>query len=292
MSDITIEANGLSFSAIDRGEGPVVLMLHGFPDTFHTFEAQVDAFVAAGYRCIVPAMRGYEPSSIPSHYGLVDFSVACLAGDVIAWLDSLGVTKVHLVGHDWGAVVSYAVAAQYPARVCSLTAMAVPPLKALKAGVKRYPVQIKNSAYMALFQVPEFSDWALKRNDFQLLDRLWRAWSPSMKSSAQALAPVKAAFSQPGVVKAVLSYYRALTSAHNRRSSAILEQPIHVPSLLLTGTEDGCMDTRLYDCVPAADFPAGVKVERVDHAGHFLHQEQPDTVNRLLLSWFSAHAAN
>jgi len=286
---IELRANGLSFSAHAAGAGPLVLCLHGFPDHAGSFRHQLPALAAAGYRAVAPTMRGYQPSSQPPDG---DYHVVRLAEDVVGWLDHLGVERCHLIGHDWGAVTAYAVAALAPERLLSLTTLAVPPLRRMGRAVLRHPGQLRNSWYMAFFQLRGLSDRVVARNDWAFLERLWRAWSPGWDWPAEDMAALKRSFAQPGVLTAALGYYRAFASGGPaaRRTRELLLAPSAVRLLALTGARDGCMDSRLYDlaCDPRDFPPGGLRVERVADSGHFLHQERPAEVNRLLLDWLAA----
>ena len=141
--NITLHNGELSFSAYrylaENPEAPTVLCLHGFPDNANSFRHQIDDFVAAGYHVVVPTMRGYEPSSIPDDK---DFSIAAMAGDVVAWLDQLETSKIHLVGHDWGTIVAYAVAGFAPQYLLSLTTIAVPHPIHFQEAAKKIPSQL------------------------------------------------------------------------------------------------------------------------------------------------------
>jgi len=283
---IELAAGGLRFSAESAGRGPLVLCLHGFPDHSASFRHQLPALAAAGFRAVAPMMRGYQPASQPPDG---DYSVAALAEDVVGWLDALGEQRCHLIGHDWGAVTAYAAAALAPERFLSVTTMAVPPIRRFARGLLRYPGQLLSSWYMLFFQLP-IAERAVARRDFAFLERLWRAWSPGWQWPAVDMAALKRVFAAPGVTAAALGYYRALRGrgARARRTRELLQARTPVRTLALTGALDGCMDTRLYDVVcDARDFPAGLRVERVAGAGHFLHQERPELVNPLLLEWVS-----
>ncbi len=280
----------LRFSALAQGQGPVVLMLHGFPDTQHSWKDQLDAFAAAGYRAVAVAMRGYEPGSLPEDG---DYSLESLASDVMAWVEQLGADRVHLVGHDWGAAVAYTVGRDYPERVLSLTTMAVPHSGRFLSEVHRYPRQLRLSWYMGFFQLRGIADRVVRRKQFAFLRKLWRDWSPGWDFTDADFQPVIDAFSQPGVVRGALGYYRAIPGAMPLGSAARAETrwKIDVPTLALTGAEDGCIDTEVFrSLMYEEDFPSGLRVEQVADAGHFPHLEQPDVVNELLLSWFADHS--
>lgn len=278
------ENGDLRFSALGMGEGALVLCLHGFPDNLHSFRYQLPALAEAGYRAISLSLRGYEPSSIPANG---DYSVESIASDVIAVMDQLACNKAHLIGHDWGAAVAYAAAAAAPERFESLITMAVPhPGRFAREGL-RIPKQLKNSWYMGFFNIPWLSDWVVARHDFAFIRKLWRDWSPSWTPDAPALDAVIDGLSQPGVLSATLGYYRAALSLQALTMSAEdAHYPVPVPTLALTGERDGCIDSEVFErLMKPQDFPRGLAVERVFKAGHFLHQEQPQRVNALILRW-------
>ncbi|MCW5829906.1 MAG: alpha/beta hydrolase [Deltaproteobacteria bacterium] len=287
---ITLKASGMDFPALETGSGPLVLLLHGFPDHNRTWRLQMPALAAAGFRAIAPVMRGYSPSCQPRDN---DYHVIRMAEDVLGWMDCLGETKCHLVGHDWGAIVTYASGTIAPDRFHSLTTLAVPHLRRMPTGLRELPGQIRNSWYMIFFQLRILADVIVERNDWAFIERLWRDWSPGWQWPPEEMAELKKTFGQPGVRKAALNYYRAFfdpLSQASRDTRAATTARINVPTLALTGEADGCMDTRLYDIVMRAeDFPGGLQVERVKGTGHFLHQENPVEVNRLVLNWIRAH---
>jgi pimeloyl-ACP methyl ester carboxylesterase len=271
-------------------DGVPVVLLHGFPDCFHSFDAQLLALGEAGYRAIAPAMRGYAATNIPAEE---DAFLITIAGELPALLDALAVRSAHLVGHDWGAAVGWLAVAMFPSRFLTFTSLAIPPLGGMLAAVRRYPSQARKSWYMAFFQLRGLADFALARDDFAFIERLWRDWSPGWDWPAAAMEEVKATFRQPGVPRAALDYYRRLFdwfALPNRRARGLIARPVAMPVLVLHGRTDGCMDARLAAAsIRPAQFPAGVKLEVVEGAGHFLHREQPERVNTLLLDFLAGH---
>jgi len=297
MEQLTLPNGPLTFSALGCGMAanagrPLVLCLHGFPDNPQTFKHQLPALADAGYRAIAPTLRGYEPSSQPADG---DYTVATMARDVLAWLDGLGEERVHLVGHDWGAAITYAAGSLAPERFASLTTIAVPHSPRFFEGVKRVPGQLQRSWYMSFFQLRGLADWALERNDWALVRRLWRTWSPGAEPDEAEWAELRATFEAPGVKKAMLAYYRQNASPSValgwKASEAMKLTIVPVRTLAITGADDGCIDTRMYDhTFDERDFPAGFRIERIAGAGHFVQREQPDEVTALLLEWLGAEA--
>lgn len=284
---LTLETNGLTFHAFEEGSGPVALCLHGFPDHARSFRHQLTPLARAGFRAIAPTLRGYEPCSQPRDG---DYNMVRMAEDVVGWIDDLGEDKVHLIGHDWGAVIGYATAALAPERLHSLTTLAIPHVGRLqREGLRKLPSQLWNSWYMLFFQLPGLSDYVVERKNWAFIERLWRDWSPGWPIPRDELELVKQTLAQPGVKRAALGYYRAAArrgSEAARRTNQLLEARTPVPTLAVTGALDGCMDSRLHDlAMDQADFPAGLEVVRIEGAGHFIHQEKPDEFNAHLIGW-------
>lgn len=284
---LTLSNGPLRFSARAMGEGPVVLCLHGFPDTLRSFDAILPALAEAGYRGVSMAMRGYEPQSQPANG---DYHAIRLAEDVSAWIDQLGGGPVHLVGHDWGATIAFAAAALVPDKVASLAVLAVPhPLRFAQAYASDAAQQVR-SQYIIEFQSPE-ADALILANDCAYLERLWRTWSPGWDIPPDQLADVRAAFSQPGVAHATLQWYRQafdIASKAGQATQALFARPVAVPTLGLVGEDDGCIGADIFErAMQPEDFGAAVKVERIAAAGHFLHQERAGEVNRAILRFLA-----
>lgn len=267
---------------------PLVLFLLGFPDNEPFFRHQLPVLAEAGYRVIAPRMRGYESSSQPEDG---DYDVTRIAGDIRAWLDGLGEDKVHLVGHDWGAIVSYVAGSLSSDRLHSLTTIAVPHAARFNEGVRRVPAQFHRSWYVNFFQIPGIAEHFVQRNDWALIRKLWRDWSPEYDMSDEDWADLRATLAVPGVKRAALGYYRQnaspLVLLGLKKAEAGRLTTVPVRTLAITGAQDGYVDTRLYDhTFYDKDFPDGFRVERIDGVGHFAHLEAPEVVNPLLLEWF------
>lgn len=284
---ITLSNGDLTFPSRVAGEGPVVLLLHGFPDTNATFVAQLIALAAAGYRAVAPSMRGYAPESQPADG---DYHAVRMAEDVVAWLDQLGADKAHLVGHDWGANIAFAVAGLAPDRLASLSVIAVPhPVRF----AEHYAVdaeQQARSAYILDFLQPGFEK-AVIADDGAWIAENWQLWSPTWADAAAASAPARSALAQPGVARAALEYYRQAfdtVSPAGTASTALFAAPVAVPTLGICGADDGCIASGVFAAaMQAEDFPAGMEVSTIGGAGHFVHAEKPREVNALLTDWFA-----
>ena len=279
-----LSANGLRFAYLEQGAGPLVVLLHGFPDTAHTWSHQMPALAAAGYRVVAPFLRGYAPTEIPLN-GYYD--KATLASDVAALIDSLGGgAPVRLVGQDWGAITSYAVLAAHPELVHRAVVMAVPhPAEVSKSLL--LPKHVQRSFHWWFFQLPHLPEKALAENDFAFIDYLWHYWTSIGYSDVEHIAGIKQMLKQPGVLAATLGYYRAMFDTQKMDPALAslrlaMERKITVPTLALCGADD----LRAELMTDQAQYFSGeYRFELVAGAGHFLHREKPAQVTQLVLDW-------
>ena len=282
-----LHANGLDFAYVEEGSGPLVMLLHGFPDTAQTWSHQMSALAAAGYRAVAPYLRGYYPSEIPRD-GFYD--KATLATDIAEMIRALGGGKpVHLVGQDWGAIISYAVLAAFPELISRAVVMAVPhPAQVAKSLLDAK--HIHRSFHWWFFQLPDLPERAIVENDFAFVDYLWRYWTSEGYEDAAHLLEVKAMLSEPGVIAATLGYYRAMLDSkkwdprlHDVRQA--MDRPISVSTLALCGSDD-LRGELMHD--QAQYFCGEYSYRVIAGAGHFLHREKPREVTRVMLEWLGA----
>ena len=281
-----IHANGLDFAFLEQGDGPVVLLLHGFPDNAHTWSYQLPALADAGYRAVAPFLRGYSPTEVPANgfYG-----IATLATDIAEIIRRIGNGKpVHLVGQDWGAIIGYAVIAAFPELVNRAVVAAVPHSGQVKQSMLDVR-HIQRSFHWWFFQVAELPEKAIIENDFAFIDYLWDYWTSSGFSDTSHIADVKKTLSEPGVLNAALAYYRSMldTTRDDPKLAHVHEligRKISVPTLALCGADD--MRAELMTNQQAY-FTGEYRFELIPDAGHFPHREQPDAVNQQILNWLN-----
>lgn len=268
-------------------DAPLALLLHGFPDAAPTWRFLIPALFESGFRPVAPWLRGYAPSTVPDD-GL--YQVGALARDASRLHDALGGdSRAVLLGHDWGAMATYAAAGWQPERWRRAVTMAVPPAGAMLAGFASYD-QLRRSFYMFFFQSP-LAEAAVAADDLAFVERLWADWSPGY-AAADDLVAVKAALRDPTNLGAALGYYRATLGAGRTDPSLDEAQagwltPTPVPTLYLHGADDGCLGAELVTDA-AAHLPApGSRAEVLEGVGHFLHVERPDVVNRLVTAFLA-----
>lgn len=289
----TITANGVDFAYHRTGDGDrLALCLHGFPDNARSLDPIAERLADAGFTAVSPYMRGYGPTGQAPDG---DYSAGTLGADAVALADALveeeNCEEAILVGHDWGAVAGYAAVRQDPERFTHLVTMAVPP--GFEALVFEHPRQLLRSWYIWLFQFPGVAERLLQRRDFALIEVLWNLWSPGWDYERDHLDSVVETFEHERTPEAALQYYRQFVNpaakrlVRDGRPSLDDAPPIDVPGLVVTGADDGCIGTDLFDHAGEV-FAADCRVVRVRDAGHFVHRERPDVVGEEILAFVDA----
>jgi pimeloyl-ACP methyl ester carboxylesterase len=266
-----IAVNGVELAYLEEGEGPLVLLLHGFPDTAHTWDEVRPALARAGYRAVSPWMRGYHPSGLAPD-GRYDGDT--LAADAIALVSALGAEQAVLVGHDYGALAAYIAATTAPERFTRLVTLAIPH----PAVLRPTPGVVWRGRHIPRFKLPG-AVGALRAGGFALVDELLRRWSPRWQVPEGETRHVKESFAQPGCAEAAIAYYKQLPF----RAQASLRPRIQVPAVAFAGESDGV----LFDLEPyeraRSRFASSYRVVRMP-GGHFLHREHPERFNQELLA--------
>jgi pimeloyl-ACP methyl ester carboxylesterase len=271
-----IDRDGQGLALLQLGQGPEIVLLHGFPDTAWSYLPVMRQLADAGYRATAPFMRGYAPSDLAADD---DYRIEALAADVLGVIDALGASRAAVVGHDWGAVAAYTAAQKAPERIGTLVTAAVPHMRRFLASLG--PRQLWRSRYMLRFQLPG-APARFARGD--ALERLVAEWSPGWAFTAEDLAPVRESLEDPARARALLRYYRQLPAqiAHAPTRRRLLA-PVPVAATVVSGAQDGCIGPEIFDGQEAL-FPAGLQLERMADAGHFMHCERPEAFARIILA--------
>ena len=271
-------------------DGRLMLCLHGFPDSAHGWRRVAPLLAAAGYRVVAPFMRGYAPSGVPADG---NYHVGALVSDVLDLYDALGGgPDAVLVGHDWGAFASNAVAAYPNSPFDSVVSMSIPPLAAMSQATfsaartaRMGLIQLRMSWYVMYFQLPGLPERTLHR----VIPRLWRDWSPPGADVADDVAITLAALPTAAHRAAAIGYYRALVrpgriGAPYAEFGRYLHELPCAPILYLHGTDDGAMQVGYTEQLLHA-LPAGSAVQTIDGAGHFLQIDRPNEVAVAILDY-------
>src|ERR1700739_2839236 len=264
-----VEANGLKFAFLEEGSGPLVLMLHGFPDTAHTWDDLRPRIAANGYRAVSPFLRGYHPSAIPERYT----DQETLARDPLALIAALRARDGIVIGHDWGASAAYGAAALGPDRVKKLFVVGIPHPAALKPS----PKKLWGARHFAAYKLPGASN-RFARNEFAALPAIYRRWSPTWNPDPEEFDAVRACFSNRASLNAAFGYYRKLSPI----PSASLRARIKVPVVAFAGLDDPIVEPSDYRGA-ARMFEDEYIVEEVP-GGHFMHREHPEAFAERLLA--------
>jgi pimeloyl-ACP methyl ester carboxylesterase len=272
LASLELSANGMTFRGWTGGSGPLVLLLHGFPDSPRAWLPIAEALVDEGFRVAVPAMRGYHPTDIPADG---DYRPATLGRDVPALVAALGESRAAVVGHDWGAFAAYAAANLGREVVTRLCALAIPHPRIVRPNLET----LWRATHFTTLQLGPIAHWWVRRDDFAYIDALYRQWSPTWTTAGPHIASIKDDFRIPGRVEAAVAYYAALPgalwpSADNRRVRERTTQP----ALVIVGDDDGVLRFAT-DFVGIEEcFTGGLELVHVPGVGHFVPSERPELV--------------
>ena len=256
------------------GDGdPLVILLHGFPETSHMWLPLLEHLAANGYTALAPDLRGYSPGARPP--GAEHYAHAAMAPDILAMADALGRERFHLVGHDHGAGLGWYIAARHPDRVISWTALSVPHIDAFGQAIANDPEQRKRSEYMDFFRQVGTAEEALSANDFAALRNVWRESGPA------EIEEYLRVLRQPGALTGALNWYRGGLTREREPIG-----PVSVPTLMIWGNRDQAIGRPGVTATPPLmDGP--YRLVELD-AGHWLIQEAEAAVLRETLAHLEA----
>jgi len=286
MEEIRLRAGGLDFFALADGPagGPLVLLLHGFPELSRSWRHQIPALAGAGYRAVAPDLRGYGRTGKDG-----PFDLGTLARDVQDLVRGLGRDRAVVVGHDWGGAVAWATAVLEPRVVERLVVLNCPHPGVMADELRRNVRQMVRSWYMLLFQLPWLPEWILTRDGGAAVARALRggshvrdAWPP------EETAHYRRAMLEPGAARGALGYYRAIFRSPLTLRREGRAHPVAAPTLIVWGARDRFLGLETVAPEKMAPYLAPgnrAEVVLVEEAGHFVQSEAPDRVNGALLSW-------
>ncbi len=282
IRDEWIEGDGIRLHVRQAGLGPPVILLHGFPEDARTWKHQIPALVDAGFSILAPDLRGYGRSDRPTARGA--YHMKHLVADVARLVRATGHERAHVVGHDWGGVLSWAFAGSHPELVDKLVILNAPHIEILTRRLRRPSRQWLRSWYTLLFRTPWLAERVLSMGDYRVIRGLFRDRPTLPAFTAEDINGYIATLAQPGALTAALRWYR-----DNAAADAVqLSESARVagPTLVIWGEQDTTLGLELLDGLERV--APKVRVHRVPRASHWVQNEAPDEVNRVMIEFLSS----
>jgi pimeloyl-ACP methyl ester carboxylesterase len=277
---ISFQNGSVKLHAIAAGpkDGPIVVLLHGFPEFWYGWHNQIEPLAAAGFRVIVPDQRGYNLSSKPS--GIASYALTELVSDIIAIADQLGQNKIFLAGHDWGAAVAWGAAILHPQRIARLMVLNVPHPSVMLKFLNTRTRQLLRSWYIFFFQLPWLPEAFFSAFGYHIGARSLVRSSRPGTFSPEDLALYRAAWSQPGALTAMINWYRALF----RHRTKFTDRTVHVPTRILWGERDMFLLSEM--AKESLRYCDNAELFTFAGASHWLQHEEPARVSELMIKFF------
>jgi pimeloyl-ACP methyl ester carboxylesterase len=270
--------NGVELHHVVGGEGPTVLLLHGFPDFWYTWKAQIPLLIAAGYRVVAPDMRGYNLSAKPT--GVRNYHVSELCADVDGLIEHLGETQVHLVGHDWGGIVAWFFAMRYPKRVRRLVVLNILHPERLFTGFRTWS-QLSRSWYMFFFRLPRLPEKMLGAGGEPRFLQVYET-EPNQPFPPAEIDRYRAAYQDDRTLTAAINYYRALIGDRKNLKRHHIHR-IDTPTLVLFGDRDPHLHRDLAE--PLERLVPHARTIHYPDASHWIQHDLPEEVTNQLVAF-------
>jgi pimeloyl-ACP methyl ester carboxylesterase len=277
-----IQTNGVKLHVVRAGpeDGPLVILLHGFPEYWGGWRNQIPALVKAGYRVVAPDQRGYGSSDKPKAVSAYDVDV--LTRDIIGLMDHEGREKAYLVGHDWGAVVAWWAGIHYPDRLEKLAILNVPHPSVMQSNLRNNWRQIRKSWYAFFFQLPVLPERAFTYDGGQaMLDSLQKTANPGSFSD-EDLADYAEVWANKGAPTAMINWYRAAGRRLFKRGD---KAKVDVSTLMIWGEGDAFLGKEM--AAPSIKYCSTGRLEMIPNATHWVQHDAAEQVNQLLLTFFA-----
>jgi len=276
-----IISNGIRMHYVTQGSGPLIVLLHGFPEFWYSWRYQIPFLAEHGYAVVAPDLRGYNDTDKPRK----GYDVPTLLKDIEGLIKGLGQEQAIIVGHDWGGILAWHFAIHYPHMTSHLIAMNAPHPYAMQREFRTLK-QLRKGWYIFAFQIPWLPEALLLRNHANEIGRMLNgAALQKAVFPREVTAIYQEAMSKPGAMTASLNYYRQL---FRRLPPPATRENTHVsaPTLLIWGEQDIALGIELtYNLEPWVDH---IEVKYLPDSGHWVQQEQPDKVNQLMLDFLQS----
>jgi epoxide hydrolase 4 len=265
---------------VEAGEGPLIVLLHGFPEFWYAWRRQIEPLAAAGFRVVAPDTRGVNLSSKPDGVGA--YNVNQLAADIRGLIQERGAEKAMLVGHDWGGTIAWATAMQHPEVVDRLAILNAAHPRKLSQGLQHHPDQLRRSWYFFFFDLPDLPEAVVHANHWHFFRHFLRDAHPAY--TPEEIERYVEAWSQPGASTGMINYYRSSVRTPLKQAEEQI-RPISAPTLVIWGERDRYLRGDLAD-PEHDDVPNLARVERLPNASHWVHHDESERVTQLLVDFF------
>jgi pimeloyl-ACP methyl ester carboxylesterase len=273
------EVDDQSLHYVEAGEGPLVILLHGFPEFWFGWRSQIAPLAASGYRVVAADTRGYNLSSKPEDFKA--YGVDELANDIQGLIRELGADSAHIAGHDWGGTIAWTLAMNHPEVVERLAILNAAHPRRLSEGLKN-PNQLRKSWYFFFFATPGLPEEVVHLRDWHFFRHFLHEANPPY--TEEEFERYVEAWSQPGAAAGMINYYRASVRQSQKEALAKL-RPLSAPTLVIWGEGDSYLGADLAE-PDKDDVPNLDRVERLPDASHWVHHDEADRVNKLLTDFF------
>jgi len=274
-----IITNGIRMHYVTQGSGPLIVLLHGFPEFWYSWRFQIPFLAEHGYTVVAPDLRGYNETDKPRK----GYDTATLARDIEGLIKALGQEKAIIAGHDWGGAVAWIFAARYPEMTERLIILNAPHPLAFQREMRTLR-QLRKSWYIFFFQLPWLPEYILLRNNANEVGRMLRGAAVQKTVFPRAVtAKFQQAMNMPGAMTAALNYYRQLMRAPWSLAASNNGLLVKAPTLVIWGEQDIALGIELLNGLER--WVHNIQIQRIPDSGHWVQQEQPELVNQFMLEF-------
>jgi epoxide hydrolase 4 len=278
-----LTTNGIQMHYVTQGTGPLVVLLHGFPEFWYSWRHQIPAIAEQGYRVVAPDLRGYNDTEKPKR----GYDIPTLLRDIAGLIHGLGEESAIVVGHDWGGVLAWQFAIDYPQMTEKLIILNAPHPGAMQRELRHFS-QLRKSWYIFAFQLPWLPEYVLTKNNANEIGRMLRGAALQKEAfPREETAKYQAAMSKPGSAHAALTYYRKVFRSmfSFSGSSRSHRYEVEAPTLLIWGEQDIALGIGLTEGLDP--WVPHLRIKRIPDSGHWVQQEQPEKVNEYILAFLT-----